>query len=77
MEVVDELGKTMPDNEDKIWVKNRGSNTLTEGVPVTERVLDEKNKSIGPTNMATPLQDITNIPPQQYSISGTLNYTSH
>ena len=33
--------------------------------------------SSGPTNMATPLQDITNIPPQQYSISGTLNYTSH
>ncbi|XP_029151589.1 uncharacterized protein [Arachis hypogaea] len=31
--------------------------------------------SSGPTNMATPLQDITNIPPQQYSISDTHNNT--
>ncbi|XP_029144547.1 uncharacterized protein [Arachis hypogaea] len=31
--------------------------------------------SSGPTNMATPLQDITNIPPQQYYISDTHNNT--
>ncbi|XP_057744737.1 uncharacterized protein LOC130962553 [Arachis stenosperma] len=31
--------------------------------------------SSGPTNMATPLQDITNIPHQQYSISDTHNNT--
>ncbi|XP_029152438.1 uncharacterized protein [Arachis hypogaea] len=31
--------------------------------------------SSGPTSMATPLQDITNIPPQQYSISDTHNNT--